>query len=271
MKRTKERRMDLYNKYIVMQTVRDKLRESHLIHADMIELIDQGRALLLAADEKNILMEDTKSHLIFFTQVNRKQGVDMESGRQFVRALPSEIKKKCSIVSMHCRQLKVVFEEELDLTAEHEYYQAVYTLQNKLPIRGLYSLTAKDNNEIIKIRPLPQEYEERAAIQYGLSESEKDYISDRNQKGMVFGAFYDEHFAGFAGFHAEGSMGMLEVFPEFRRKHIGKALETYLVNLCLERGQRPFCQVAVENTASYQLQNDLGLCITKDTLFWMSR
>ncbi|MFQ7452543.1 MAG: GNAT family N-acetyltransferase [Flavonifractor plautii] len=38
----------------------------------------------------------------------------------------------------------------------------------------------------------------------------------------MLGAFVDGTLAGFAGFHGEGSIGLLEVLPAYRRRGLGK-------------------------------------------------
>ena len=95
-----------------------------------------------------------------------------------------------------------------------------------------------------------------------------DYIKDRIEKGWMYGAFIEGELAGFVGMHTEGGLGMLEVLPQYRGRHIGKALETYMINLSLERGMTPFGQVVVGNEASMKLQESLGLCFSKQLIYW---
>ncbi|MCI5919517.1 MAG: GNAT family N-acetyltransferase [Roseburia sp.] len=85
----------------------------------------------------------------------------------------------------------------------------------------------------------------------------------------MYGAFLAGKLTGFIGVHEEGSMGMLEVFPEYRGRKIGKALETYLINLQLEQGMTPYGQVVEGNEISTQLQKSLGLCPAKTPVYWM--
>ena len=101
--------------------------------------------------------------------------------------------------------------------------------------------------------------------------SDEAYVTDRIKKGALFGAFVDGQLAGFIGMHAEGGIGMLFVSPEYRRRRIGMALETYMINLGLERGERPYGQVEIGNDASKGLQEALGLCFSKGRIYWMER
>ena len=62
---------------------------------------------------------------------------------------------------------------------------------------------------------------------------------------------------------------MIYVVPSFRNKHIGMALETYLINLELEKGNIPFVQVKLGNNEADKMQEKLGLFGSKTMVFWM--
>ena len=64
---------------------------------------------------------------------------------------------------------------------------------------------------------------------------------------------------GFAGFHEEGSMGMLVVLPEYRRQGVGERLERHLIRSAMLSGGIPYCNVFISNSASLSLQAKLGL------------
>ena len=66
------------------------------------------------------------------------------------------------------------------------------------------------------IRPLTQEHAAPAASVY--HDGDGAYIRDRIEHGALFGVFESDALAGFAGFHDDGSMGMLEILPPFRRR-----------------------------------------------------
>lgn len=96
------------------------------------------------------------------------------------------------------------------------------------------------------------------------------YIIDRIEKGDLFAGYLDGELCGFIGFHNDGSMGMLEVFPDFRRHHVGFALEQNLINEALRRGWVPYCHIYEGNTPSVNLQKKLGLHVTEDCcVAWM--
>ena len=81
--------------------------------------------------------------------------------------------------------------------------------------------------------------------------------------------FVDGVLAGFAGFHDEGSIGLLEVLPEYRRRGLGEALLCAAVRLALERGQYAFGQVFTDNRPSLALQRKVGMTVSEDILYWL--
>ena len=69
---------------------------------------------------------------------------------------------------------------------------------------------------------------------YDLADEEE--ITAQLDAGVIFGAFVDGELAGFIGRHDEGSVGMLFVFPQFRRLGVAEALERNYVNRELAQG-----------------------------------
>ncbi len=75
----------------------------------------------------------------------------------------------------------------------------------------------------------------------------------------MLGAFVDGTLAGFAGFHGEGSIGLLEVLPAYRRRGLGgSAAPGGRCSLALERGQYAFGQVLIDNAPSLALPEKGG-------------
>ena len=120
------------------------------------------------------------------------------------------------------------------------------------------------------IRPLTAEDAAEAARYYHLFDDPLPYLRGRAEAGALWGHFTAEgRLAGFLGIHSEGSMGMLEVVPEFRRHGIAQALEAALIRLHLERGWLPYCFVAPDNVPSLSLQAKLGLTNIHIPAIWL--
>lgn len=109
------------------------------------------------------------------------------------------------------------------------------------------------------IRPLELCHSKLAAQHYKLFSDAEPHLIERIQAGRMWGLFEDGKLAGFIGTHSEGSIGMLEVLPEYRRKGYGMMLESFLIRWHLERGRTPFCHVIDGNEASLCLQQRLGM------------
>ncbi|MBQ7123648.1 MAG: hypothetical protein IJO01_03425 [Oscillospiraceae bacterium] len=118
----------------------------------------------------------------------------------------------------------------------------------------------------IEIKPLTEENLRFVCDNY---EDDEDYIKSRIEYGML-GAFDEEgKCAGFVGFHGEGSMGLLKVLPEYRRRGIGIALEAKNLNIRLKSGRIPFGHVVVGNEKSMGLQRKIGMEFSKNIVTWV--
>ena len=99
----------------------------------------------------------------------------------------------------------------------------------------------------------------------------EDYLRSLLERGQLFGGFLEDAMAGFVGRHAEGSIGLLEVFPPYRRRGFATVLERYMINRELALGRTPFGQVVTGNAPSLALQRSLGMTLSQGTLYWLSR
>ncbi len=88
-------------------------------------------------------------------------------------------------------------------------------------------------------------------------------------RGSILLGYSRNQLVGFVGEHLEGSMGLLYVFPEFRRKGFGTALEKLAIRKTMESGFTPFGQVAKDNTGSIELQRKIGMTISENLICWM--
>ncbi len=264
--RTRERRPDMYLQYEKLQRCLDYLKEQKLLHMDMIELINRGQARLVYAKKGNICLYDRASGIYFHTAETP------EEGRSALHAMneDAEVNGGVKLFVLHQDFMREQAEELLLAKELMSCYQAVYTRKEKLSITGLYRLDGKKQEGIAEIRPLTMEHMDIVTANYHTVD-DADYIRDRIEKGWMFGAFIEGELAGFSGMHTEGGIGMLEVLPQYRGRYIGKALETYMINLSLERGMIPYGQVAEGNEVSRKLQESLGLCFSKTLVYWMEK
>ena len=118
----------------------------------------------------------------------------------------------------------------------------------------------------IEIKPLTEKDVSFVVENY---DDDEEYIRSRIEYGML-GAFDENgNCAGFVGFHGEGSMGLLTVVPEFRRRGIGIALEAKNLNRRLSEGRIPFGHVVVGNIKSMGLQKKIGMEFSEKIVTWI--
>ena len=91
------------------------------------------------------------------------------------------------------------------------------------------------------------------------------------ERGSILLGYHRDHLIGFIGEHLEGSMGLLYVFPEFRRQGFGAALEKICISETLKKSFIPFGQVEKDNQASLALQKSIGMTVSDRLLCWMWR
>ena len=97
-----------------------------------------------------------------------------------------------------------------------------------------------------------------------------DYIRERIEAGML-GAWYQGELAGFMGTHEDGSMGLLEVLPPYRRLGISRALERKLIRTLREKGLRPYGNIFAENELSLAIHKKAGVLVSKEPVYWLFR
>ena len=96
----------------------------------------------------------------------------------------------------------------------------------------------------------------------------EDGLKDVLELGYLFCAHHEGSMVGFIGRHMDGSMGMLEIIPEFRRQGWGERLEKALIAHVLQEGSIPYGHVVVGNEPSLRLQEKLGMVLSPDTVAW---
>lgn len=252
--RTAKLRPDLYEKYEHIMTAYNRLSQNKLLHMDMLELIKRGNAILLYDDATGTLLQDKVSGLYLFTAKDEASGsqiIEQVFGAPGLERSKKEIPK---LFVVHQEYLTDLIQKWFGLKLWSGCYQYVYTRKEALPKR--------DGD----IRRLNEGYLDIVCRYYTITDRQD--ILRKLTNGKLYGIFVDNVLAGFAGEHEEGSMGMLEIFPEYRRKGLGMALETELINHTLQSGKIPFCQIREDNKESICLQEKLGLYPAKGKIWW---
>lgn len=225
----------------------------------------------ISSHRKADLGEDA-SHEEYGNIVSSEEAERGRSGYQISQKVADivleEGKKKPICLVLHQKELVPSVEQRLSLRNSVTCLQAVCTRRERLPVRGLYRADTMETLSGFRIRTLEMEQLPYVIAHYD-GELSETYFRQRIAEGQMKGAFLGEQLVGFIGLHDEGSIGMLWIAPEHRRKKLGQVLETAMVNEGLERGEIPYGQVRPKNQPSIALQEKLGLCLSKTPVYWM--
>ncbi len=248
--RTRKNRPDLYQIYSKKQEVMKHLLKKKRLFIHMIEALKRGIGNLIYESGNNIVI--ACEEVLMLCGNNEQEALIMlhkvfEDKPQYL---------EYEMVTMQ-KFMNDILEENFDVKVRMKCTQACYTRNVSLPVK--YK----------NIRTLGIPYAEEIWDNYKLcSES---YIRRRLEAGAVLGAFDEETLIGFIGMHAEGSMGMLFVKDAYRGRGVASALESYLINQQISRGEIPYCQISEGNTVSISLQERLGLYLSDGNIWWLHK
>lgn len=231
-----------------MRDIPGYLVENKTLYVNLLEVLRRGSAQVLDGGEDGILLYEQGC------------GAHMMSARDkgaFAR-LMAQVPEGCGLFVGHELWYKDRAAERLGLKDGQICYSAAYWKREPLPVPEFGG----------ELRLLGQEHAEFVNEHYDDSFGGVEYIRRAIRRGML-GAFVDGELVGFAGFHEEGSIGMLEVLPGYRRRGLGEVLERGAIDLALERGQYPFGQIIEGNEASLALQRKVGMEISEERMFWL--
>lgn len=119
-----------------------------------------------------------------------------------------------------------------------------------------------------EIMSLDRSWTALVSAHYGHSYADDAYVAQAIGRGML-GAFVGGELAGFIGTHDEGTVGMLKVLPQYRRRGVAEALHRAMIGRVLALGGIPFGHVEVGNEASMALQKKVGMTVSEHLVYWM--
>lgn len=222
------------------------LSKNPLLHISMTEPLRLGRARLLKASPHGVLLEVLPENIPMLSADNLEAGMDMLEGIH-----------DTGLIVVHQEFLVEPVKQKYGLTGANICDQAVYTKKEPLPIP-----------QNADIRLLDESYCEIMAAHYHLS-NDPEHMRELIKSGVMHGIFVEDNLAGFMGMHSEGSMGLLEIFPEYQNRGLGTILQKYMINFVLAKGGVPFGQVIVGNKESMGLQHKLGMEIARGKVTWI--
>lgn len=230
------------------ESARAYLSRDPVLYVNLLEILRRGSADALTAGEDGVLLHDSGCGAWMLSAGNEAA----------FRRLMALVPEGCDLFVGHEAAYLEQAAEWLGLHGRQVCYSSAYLGQTP-PEAPEFGGT---------LRLMTQEEAPWIEAHYENAFGGLAYIRGAVERGVT-GAFVDGAPAGFVGFHEEGSIGMLEVLPAYRRRGVGEALLKAAIRLALERGMYAFGQVIEDNTASLGLQRKAGMTLSKEKMFWL--
>lgn len=234
-----------------IQDVLTKLHEDTVKNVMIIDAIERNLGDILINNGTSILIRVKHAYLISSSDA---KDVDLIN-----ETLRKEIKgEDYPMLLVHQEWLANALFNTLDYIEMVPYLNAI--VPKDLEIKEV-------NIEGLELKELSQDDFNFVRETYKLVNSDQ-YIRSRIDYGMI-GAWYKGKLVGFAGEHDLGSMGLLEVLPEYRRLKIATATSNAMIKRVRSQNRYPYTNTSPTNTASIKLQEHNGFKISKEPVYWL--
>ena len=184
------------------------LERDPLRYMDMLEPIRRGMVEVTALREDGVLLYNLPGELYMLA-------ADSVESAQALCAGVGEME----LAVAHSRETGEYLQKRYGIARCQGCTQAAYLGKEPFPAA-----------QGVEIRPLGQEAFSVVFANYH-SFSDPKYIRERLDAGVMRGAFAQGQLLGFIGMHSEGSVGMLEVLPPYRRRGVALALMSAMANV----------------------------------------
>ena len=229
------------------------LNEDRALHADMLESLRRNNAEIISDSQNGLLLRDKSWELYMLSAVDGDEGkrlLDMMETRNTGAPDRGDVVVRGAGITGYARALG--FEHTQPL------------------MQVLYEKSEPPGEKITLELRHPDEKDFRAVAEtyhiLGEEQLRENFLSED-----FFAGYDNGRFAGYIGVHQEGSIGMLYVFEDCRRRGYAKQLYSFMIERQLGLGRLAYGQVLTDNEASLALQRDFGLTFSREPVFWMWR
>lgn len=223
------------------------------LYVDMAECVRRGAAQILYAAEDGVFLYEKSSRIHMLA-------ADPGAVLKILSISPHFPEGNRKFIVAHGEETRAGVYSRFSVRAETACYQVMYA-GAPIPLKGLlrFRLPGKEEKEKIK-------------REYKLESPEN--LERLCAAGKICCGFAEEGgreaFVGFIGRHPEGSMGLLQVFPEYRRRGYGEELESFMIDKFLEEGLVPYAHIIDDNRKSMRLQEKLGYTFADRKIYWLA-
>ena len=230
-------------------------QQDKLLFVDMAECVRRGKAVMLHESENGVLLYE-KSSRIYMLAANDLEGAGLALTAMTGQKLEGD---RCFIVA-HGEAAKEAVYARFPVAREQKCYQVAYFGEPR-SVGGVLTLSTPTQEEVEAVKRI---YELEPPENIEALYRQGKLFSARKASGEEEGSF-----VGFIGIHPEGSMGMLHVFEQYRRRGYAEEIEKCLINQLIARGESPYGHVMIGNEASLALQEKLGMETAGQFVYWL--
>ncbi len=223
------------------------LEKDRLLHIDMLEPLRLSEAEVLYAGEDGVLIRHIPGNIHMLSAASEESAAKI-----------SALVNAAQLLVLHQPYRKEALMRRLALSHAMDCRQAAWMKDEPVP----------EMKEDADIRPLTLAELPKVLLHY-TSIPDEQYARERLEAGML-GIYMDGELAGFIGTHPEGTMGLLEVFPAYRRRGFAYKLEAAMMLRQQSLGRIPYAQIKAGNDASTALHKKLDMEVTPDApICWL--
>jgi len=219
------------------------LEDDRLRHIDMLEALERGICRVEYAEDDGVLLT-VRDYTGMLSCDSGERALELLEGRDYPLLVLHQVEQTDAI-----------------LARWPEYHASGLCRQ------GAYLKTEPIPEGSEDIRTLDEGFLPFILEHYDLDDEET--IRDSLRGGEILGCFVEGRPVGFVGLHPEGSVGMLFVLPEYRRRGLAEAMERRIFNRELARGHVPYGQVFADNAASRILHEKMGVVFSDKPIRWL--
>ena len=219
---------------------------SQIEHLGLDRVLKRGTGEIIFRSDEALLIRDSVSEALLLACDDISSGISI---------LDRHMDQNCSLLMVSNQKLGEMAFGMYGFSEKLECFQVAYYGEPPVVDPGIAVRTA-DKNDL----PL------LLGSYHLISPEEQEKVVERQT--LIMG-YCQEQLIGFMGEHLEGSMGLLYIFPPFRRRGYAAKLEKIYIARTMEKGFVPFGQVEKGNRASLFLQQKIGMTQSENLICWM--
>jgi len=240
-----------------LKVLLDALYMEPVKNANMIYFTEHYQVTDYKIVDGNIVLKGTSDKEWVYFSLNDSKG--------FLKLLPfiGEDDRNFAVISTY---MKDILSKDKTIDWEMKCIRFVYPVEKIKPSLA-YHQTIQFENQTFTMKRLQEIEAEYIYSNYTYdSYADIDYIRDRIEKDISIGVYHKKELVGWIMTHDDGSIGILHVLEQYRRKGLAKQMLLAIIQQKLEKKELPFLHIEEDNISSINLAKSCGF--VEDEIVW---